>query len=120
MIPPGLVEISVRGANPPNRLDDAIRRMAATGKTVAEMEMVINRDGSWIPSKKEKKMRMMKIKKEIKMMERKVAVTGILHKKLQSKVLAEVRAFEVFKERRYVEDHKINARKHVASWDLHG
>ena len=53
------------------------------------------------------------------MMERKIAVTGIMHKKLQSKVLAEVRAFEVFKERRHAEDHKTNARKHMAAWDVH-
>ena len=58
--------------------------------------------------------------KEIKLMERKVAVTGILHKKLQSKVMAEVRAFEVFKERREEEDNKVNARQHQAAWDLHG
>ena len=58
--------------------------------------------------------------KEIKMMERKVAVTGILHKKLQSKVMAEVHAFSVFKERRDEEDLKVNARKHQAAWDLHG
>ena len=79
-IPPGPTEIHVRGANPPVRLDDAILRMAATGKMVAEMEMVTDHDGNWTPSKKEKKrmMRMM-IKKVIKMMKSRTELKIVPH-----------------------------------------